>query len=108
MKGDTGNTGPQGATGATGARGPAGPVSVSVVTAVGANSGGVQSATATCGAGQVAVGGGGSDSNAVRVLTASFPVGSPTPTGWTVTTKETNGTQVGQPTAYVLCATPGS
>lgn len=58
-------------------------------------------ATASCPAGKVAVGGGGSSTNANNQLEASFPVlTATTPTGWTVRFDGAGGTQ----TAYVICA----
>ncbi len=55
--------------------------------------------TANCPSGKVAVGGGGQPGGGGFVR-ASFPTGSPTPTGWTI---QFSNATAGN-TAYVICA----
>jgi hypothetical protein len=97
--GPVGATGPQGPTGPTGATGPAGPGVTAAITTVTVPSGGA-SATATCGANQVVLNGGGicavPNSNSISGrLASSSPSGS---NGWTVTCS------AGNATAVALCA----
>jgi hypothetical protein len=119
-KGDTGDTGdtgaastvagpagPAGTPGATGPQGPAGPSgttgsTVVVGTAVTANNG---SATATCAAGKIAVGGGGSISAGSLMVSAPALNGTvattsgQVPNSWKITWSGNNSG-----TAYVVCA----
>ena len=94
--GPVGPAGPQGATGATGATGAAASTSVSVVTATGTT----VSVTASCTGGKIAVGGGYSlNAAGNNGAVSSLPVMTgTTPTGWTVTQKNT-----GTMTVYVTC-----
>jgi hypothetical protein len=57
------------------------------------------SVTVSCPAGKVAVGGGGKPGGNQGIV-ASFPAGSPTPTGWTALFGQANTGN----TAYVICA----
>jgi Collagen triple helix repeat (20 copies) len=113
-EGATGARGAEGATGARGAEGPRGPegpqgpagaTNVTVRTGAPATS----VATAECNPGEVAVGGGGATSDSqLEFLRASVPtpVGSATPTGWTVLAAQPDGNDAPDTQAVVLCAAP--
>ena len=117
--GPTGPAGPAGATGATGANGPAGPPGVSGLVRVTAtsvvDSATTKSATATCGAGLRALGGGGvatfvagAGAPADLAIVRSEPTvdGSGNPNGWIVTANETDAIAgTWSVTAVALCAT---
>jgi hypothetical protein len=111
-RGATGERGPTGATGATGPIGPRGPAGATNVTVETDPLAPRINSVATCPAGRVATGGGGSVTDPTWYISASFPVapavpGGP-PTQWSVEANDT-GPPAGpaQPaTAYVVCAAP--
>ena len=106
--GPPGATGPAGATGPIGPQGPSGPVAAIVRTATTTGSSAV---SAMCAAGEVAIGGGVSNSSPVRVVVSSGPAVSTvafaadgqTPLGWR---GQTNGNPGDTSTVYAVCA-PG-
>jgi hypothetical protein len=112
-KGDTGATGaqgPKGDTGATGATGASGPIAglTIVLGAVGADTFGNRTATATCTGGKKVVGGGFntlnvSDSRTIAI-TGSYPSSA---TVWTVkgTTEQSGASRSYSLQAYAICAT---
>jgi Collagen triple helix repeat (20 copies) len=110
--GPTGATGPQGPAGPTGATGPQGPVGPAaatgyqqvVGTATATNSTSPETATASCPAGKIVVGGGGVLTAGARAaLTQSQPTSTTT---WTVTAIEpTTVTDTWSLQAFALCLT---
>ena len=115
-QGPAGPSGPTGATGPSGPSGPAGSVAASSIVIQGAantyvlGNFGMWAATATCPAGEYAIGGGGDNSSTDpgdAVLKSSEPTGgSPTTpaTGWTVVYSVDAYYSGGSLTAFVVCA----
>jgi len=106
-KGATGAQGPKGDTGATGASGPIAGLTI-VLGAVGADTYGTRTATASCTGGKKVVGGGFntlnvSDSRTIAI-TGSYPSGA---TVWTVkgTTEQSGMSRSYSLQAYAICAT---
>jgi hypothetical protein len=105
-RGATGATGPAGPAGPAGPRGPAGATNVTVETSVEQ-----VNPVATCPAGRVATGGGGSVTDNTWYLYESFPVAPATPggppTAWAVNAADTGAPGTIMPSiAYVVCAAP--
>ena len=101
--GPQGAQGAQGPQGARGARGPAGATNVTV--RLGPNVSGTS--TASCGAGERPVGGGGVATGVDGVLWASNPTpGSGTPTGWQADAVDRAAGTTDTAQAYVVCASP--
>jgi len=107
LTGPQGLTGAQGPAGAPGSTGPS--VAASSTTAVVTGSAGGLSETAACPGGDIAIGGGGSDSDGTADLLGSYPSVSGTPVtnsahanGWTV--NYSTGLGTGAVTAYAVCS----
>jgi hypothetical protein len=110
FQGDTGAQGPQGALGVTGAQGPQGTqgfqgpggLATTVYTAAASvQTAGPISATAYCGSGKYALGGGYSASGLPTIVTMNAPIGGSPATGWQA------GETVSGPsslTTYVICS----
>jgi hypothetical protein len=112
VRGPRGRRGPRGFNGANGAQGPAGPPGppgASGATNVSVHSGPdvAGTSTASCPAGQRAVGGGGIATGADGVLWASNPTPlSGTPTAWEADAVDRATGAVDTVQAYVVCAAP--
>jgi hypothetical protein len=106
VRGPRGFRGPAGPQGAQGAQGPAGPSGATNVTVrVGADVAGTS--TASCSAGERAVGGGGIATGPDGVLWASNPTPTAgTPTGWEADAVDRATGAVDTVQAYVVCAAP--
>jgi hypothetical protein len=105
----TGPTGPAGATGPQGPAGSKGATGATKVVVHEGTEGTTQGSTAHCGAGEVAVGGGGFATegwlwSSIPEVGNSEPTDGQTPTSWHVQAE--NGTNDTGSIAYVVCASP--
>jgi len=105
--------GPVGPAGAQGPAGPAGPAGPSAMASITNRKGptvenpGVASSTASCEAGERAIGGGGTSEIGFLWESIPAPEGSPNPTGWVVRAASGDDSVATDATAWVLCARAG-